>query len=201
MAKKISELAGYDTGVFFANSGAEANEGAIKLARKYGNEHKKNGKKRYKILSLKNSFHGRTLATVKMTGQKHFHQEAFAPYPDGFDFGEDIDDVMRKVDDETVAVIVELIQGEGGVCPLKKKKVQKLAKFLKQKDVLLIVDEVQTGVFRSGEFLSSQLFNIKPDITTLAKGLGGGVPIGAVVTTHKDVFDFGDHGSTFGGTF
>lgn len=198
LAEKISKLAGFDLGVFFANSGAEANEGAIKVARKYG---MKGDKKRYKIITLKNSFHGRTLATIKATGQNSFHQEAFAPYPEGFSFGEDIDEVMKMVDDETVAVMVELIQGEGGVQPLDKQKVQELSRFCKQKDILLMVDEVQTGVFRSGEFLASQAYGIVPDVITLAKGLGGGVPIGAVLTTHKDVFDFGDHGSTFGGTF
>ncbi len=198
LAKKISELAGYDLGVFFANSGAEANEGAIKLARKYGN---KKENKRYKIITLKNSFHGRTLATLKATGQDSFHTSDFAPYPDGFCFVNDIDEMIKKADEQTVACMIELIQGEGGVNPLDKKKVQKLAKFCREKDILLIVDEVQTGVFRSGEFLCSKLFNITPDITTLAKGLGGGVPIGAVLSTKKDIFKPGDHGSTFGGGF
>lgn len=198
LAQKISKLSGFDLGVFFANSGAEANEGAIKLARKYG---MKGSKKRYKIITLQNSFHGRTLATVKATGQSEFHKEDFAPYPDGFSFGKDINEVMAMADDETVAIMIELIQGEGGVMPLDKKKVKRLSKFCKQKDILLIVDEVQTGVFRSGKFLASQVYGIKPDIITLAKGLGGGVPIGAVLTTKKDSFSVGDHGSTFGGTF
>lgn len=198
LAKKLSELSGYDVATFFANSGAEANEGAIKLARKYGMRGKK---KRYKIITLKNSFHGRTLATVKATGQSNFHQEAFAPYPKGFNFAKDIKSIKNLIDDETVAVMIELIQGEGGVEALCKKEVQKLAKFLQTKDILLIVDEVQTGVFRTGTFLASNLYEIEPDIITLAKGLGGGVPIGAVMTKHKDIFEIGDHGTTFGGTF
>lgn len=198
LAKKLSELSGYDVSTFFANSGAEANEGAIKLARKYGMRGKK---KRYKIITLENSFHGRTLATVKATGQSSFHQEAFAPYPGGFSFAKDIASIKGLIDDETVAVMIELIQGEGGVQALCKQEVQKLAKFLRKKDTLLIVDEVQTGVFRTGAFLASNLYEIEPDIITLAKGLGGGVPIGAVMTKHKDIFEIGDHGTTFGGTF
>ncbi len=198
LAQKINSLVGYNVGIFFANSGAEANEGAIKLARKYGNQTKN---KRYKIITLENSFHGRTIATIKATGQTNFHKNDFAPYPKGFSFGKNIDEVMSLVDEKTVAVMIELVQGEGGVNPLERKKVQKLSKFLKQKDILLIVDEVQTGVFRSGEFLASKLYGIKPDITTLAKGLGGGVPIGAVLSRRKDIFSIGDHGSTFGGNF
>lgn len=198
LAKKLSKLSGFDMGVFFANSGAEANEGAIKLARKYGLNGKK---KRYKIITLENSFHGRTITTIKATGQKSFHQEAFAPYPKGFSFAKNIKGIKKLIDDETVAVMIELVQGEGGVEKLCKKEVQDLAKFLKQKDILLIVDEVQTGVFRSGEFLASNVYEIAPDIITLAKGLGGGVPIGAVMSQKKDIFKIGDHGTTFGGTF
>jgi acetylornithine aminotransferase len=199
LAKRISELYGKDVGVFFANSGAEANEGAIKLARKYGAGRFEN--KRYKVLTLEHSFHGRTITTVKATGQASFHKEAFAPYPEGFSFHDQIEALLGAIDSETVAVMIELIQGEGGVQPLDKKAVQNLAKVLKEKDILLIIDEVQTGVFRSGEFLATQLYEIEPDIITLAKGLAGGVPIGAIVTPHKDVFEIGDHGSTFGGNF
>lgn len=199
LAKRISELYGKDVGVFFANSGAEANEGAIKLARKYGVKHSNN--KRYKVLTLEHSFHGRTITTVKATGQASFHKPDFAPYPDGFSFHEQINNLLEAIDNETVAVMIELIQGEGGVQPLDKQAVQNLAKTLKQKDILLIIDEVQTGIYRSGEFLATQLYEIEPDIITLAKGLAGGVPIGAIVTPHKDVFEVGDHGSTFGGNF
>ena len=198
LAKKIVELSGYDMGVFFANSGAEANEGAIKIARKYGEV---DGQpKRYKVITLENSFHGRTISTLKATGQSSMHNY-FGPYPDGFVYAKDIDAIEKLLDDHTVAVMIELVQGEGGVEPLDKEKVQKLAKLLKQRDVLLIVDEVQTGVYRTGEFLASNYYDIEPDIVTLAKGLGGGVPIGAVMTTKKDVLKAGDHGSTYGGNY
>ncbi|RXK08722.1 aspartate aminotransferase family protein, partial [Halarcobacter bivalviorum] len=109
--------------------------------------------------------------------------------------------IYNSIDDETVAVMIELVQGEGGVFPFPKDKIQELAKFLKQNDILLIIDEVQTGVYRTGEFLASNLYEIEPDIITLAKGLGGGVPIGAVLTKHKDIWSAGDHGSTFGGNY
>jgi len=199
LAQKINSLAGYDVGVFFSNSGAEANEGAIKIARKYGRT--KFEKKRYKIITLEHSFHGRTIATVKATGQAKFHSDFFAPYPDGFVFVPTLQDVYTAIDDETTAVMLELIQGEGGVSPFDKEEIQKLASYLHTKDILLIVDEVQTGVFRSGEFLTSKLYDIEPDIVTLAKGLGGGVPIGAILTKHKGLLTAGDHGSTFGGNY
>lgn len=199
LAKKISELYGQDVGTFFANSGAEANEGAIKLARKHGQKYF-DGKK-YRVITLAHSFHGRTITTVKATGQKSFHKPDFSPYPDGFSFEQDIEAIYDAVNDETVAVMIELVQGEGGVAPFDKEQIQKLASFLKKKEILLIVDEVQTGIYRSGEFLATNLYDIKPDIITLAKGLAGGVPIGAVVTTHKDILEAGDHGSTFGGNF
>jgi acetylornithine aminotransferase len=198
LAKKIAELSGIEGKCFFANSGAEANEGALKIARKYGEV---DGEvKRYKIITLKNSFHGRTITTVKATGQEKMHLSYFGPYPDGFVYANDINDIYNKIDKKTVAVMIELIQGEGGVYPFDKKEIQQLAKTLKQKDVLLIVDEVQTGVYRTGEFLASNLYEIEPDIVTLAKGLGGGVPIGAIFTT-LDVLKAGDHGSTFGGNY
>ena len=199
LAKKIVELSGYDMACFFANSGAEANEGAIKIARKYGKT--KFDNKKYKIISLEHSFHGRTITTLKATGQGSMHLDDFAPYPDGFDYNKQIDDIYNSIDNETVAVMIELVQGEGGVNPFDKKKVQELAKFLKEKEILLIVDEVQTGVYRTGKFLASQVFEIEPDIITLAKGLGGGVPIGVVMTKHKDLLKAGEHGSTFGGNF
>ena len=198
LAKKIVKLSKLDGGVFFANSGAEANEGALKIARKYGEV---DGEiKRYKVITLKHSFHGRTISTLKATGQESMHNY-FGPFPDGFVYANDIDEIESLLDDHTVAVMIELIQGEGGVEPLDKKKVQSLAKLLKQKDILLIVDEVQSGVYRTGEFLASNLYEIEPDIVTLAKGLGGGVPIGAILTTKKDVLKIGDHGSTFGGNY
>jgi len=198
LAKKLVELSGLDAGIFFANSGAEANEGAIKIARKYGEV---DGEpKRYKVITLENSFHGRTISTLKATGQSSMHNY-FGPFPDGFVYAKDIDEIESLIDDHTVAVMIELVQGEGGVEPLDKEKVQALEKLLKEKDILLIVDEVQTGVYRTGKFLASNLYEIKPDIVTLAKGLGGGVPIGAVMTTKKDVLKAGDHGSTYGGNY
>ena len=199
LAEQICTLANYDGAIFFANSGAEANEGAIKIARKYGET--KFDKKRYKVITLEHSFHGRTITTVKATGQESFHTPNFSPYPDGFSYVSDLDAVYESIDDETVAVMIELVQGEGGVQPFEKEKIQKLANFLKEKDVLLIVDEVQTGIYRTGKILASNVYEIEPDIITMAKGLGGGVPIGAVMTKHKDVLVAGDHGSTFGGNY
>ena len=199
LAKRLVELSRYDMRLFFANSGAEANEGALKIARKYGQVNFEN--KRYKIITLEHSFHGRTITTVKATGQEKMHTPNFSPYPDGFKHASSIDDVYSLIDKETVAVMIELVQGEGGVEPFNKNDILNLAKFLKSKGLLLIVDEVQTGVYRSGEFLASNYYGIEPDIITLAKGLGGGLPIGAVMTTLKDIFEPGDHGSTFGGNF
>jgi len=199
LAKKIVEQSGYDMACFFANSGAEANEGAIKLARKYGEIKFK--EKKYKIITLEHSFHGRTITTVKATGQGTFHTPHFSPYPDGFSYVSNIKDIYNSIDDETVAVMIELVQGEGGVEAFDKQEIQELSIFLKKQDILLIVDEVQTGVYRTGNFLASNLYEIEPDIITLAKGLGGGVPIGVVMSKHKDILAIGDHGSTFGGNY
>ncbi len=197
-AQKIVEASGYDMQCFFGNSGAEANEGAIKIARKYGEI---NGEvKRYKIITLQHSFHGRTITTVKATGQESMHNY-FGPFPDGFVYADTMSDIESLIDNHTAAVMIELVQGEGGVAPQDKAEVQVLAKLLKEKNILLIVDEVQTGVYRTGEFTASQVYGITPDIITLAKGLGGGVPIGVVMTSLKDVLSAGDHGSTFGGNF
>ncbi|MFT7005252.1 MAG: acetylornithine/N-succinyldiaminopimelate aminotransferase [Sulfurimonas sp.] len=197
-AQKIVEMSGYDMKCFFGNSGAEANEGAIKIARKFGE--KEGEVKRYKIITLQNSFHGRTITTVKATGQIAMHNY-FGPYPDGFVYADDIEQVESLIDGNTAAVMIELIQGEGGVQPQDKAQVQALAKMLKSKNILLIVDEVQTGVYRTGKFLASNVYEIEPDIITLAKGLGGGVPIGVVMTSLKEIFSAGDHGSTFGGNY
>ena len=199
LAEQICTLANYDGAIFFANSGAEANEGAIKIARKYGET--KFDKKRYKVITLEHSFHGRTITTVKATGQESFHTPNFSPYPAGFSYVDGLEAVYENLDDETVAVMIELVQGEGGVQPFEKEAIQKLAQHLKEKDVLLIVDEVQTGIYRTGAMLASNMYEIEPDIITMAKGLGGGVPIGAVMTKHKDVLVAGDHGSTFGGNY
>ena len=198
LAKRLAELTGYDVRTFFANSGAEANEGAIKMARKYGEV--EGEVKRYKIITLEHSFHGRTITALKATGQEAMHNY-FGPFPDGFVYAKDIEHIYDLIDDHTVAVMIELVQGEGGVEPMEKEDVQKLAKKLKSEDILLIVDEVQTGIYRTGEVLASNLYEIAPDIITLAKGLGGGVPIGAILTTHKEILKAGEHGSTFGGNF
>jgi acetylornithine aminotransferase len=196
LANKISNLLGGEYELFFANSGAEANECAIKLARKYGYS---KGKKS-EIISLKNSFHGRTIATLAMTGQDKFHPDDFGPYPNGFKFYDSIDDIIANLDENTAAVIIELVQGEGGINPLDKEKVQELARVLSERDILLITDEVQCGVYRTGEFVTAKIYEIEPDIITFAKGLGNGVPIGACASK-KAIFTPGDHGSTFGGGF
>ena len=197
-AQKVVEASGYDMACFFGNSGAEANEGAIKIARKHG---ERDGEiKRYKIITLQHSFHGRTITTVKATGQESMHNY-FGPFPDGFVYADNIQAIESLLDDHTAAVMIELIQGEGGVEPQNKEQVQALAKLLKEKEIPLIVDEVQTGAYRTGEFTASQVYEISPEIITLAKGVGGGVPVGIVMTTLKDVLCAGDHGSTFGGNY
>jgi len=198
LAKRLAELSGIDAVTFFANSGAEANEGAIKMARKYGEV--EGEVKRYKIITLEHSFHGRTITALKATGQESMHNY-FGPFPDGFVYAKNIADIYNHIDDRTVAVMIELVQGEGGVQPMQKEEVQALASELKKRDILLIVDEVQTGIYRTGELLASNLYEITPDIITLAKGLGGGVPIGAIMTTHKEILKTGEHGSTFGGNY
>jgi len=197
-AQKLVEASGYDMQCFFGNSGAEANEGAIKIARKFGEV---DGEiKKYKIITLKHSFHGRTITTVKATGQESMHNY-FGPFPDGFVYANTMGDIECLLDEHTCAVMIELVQGEGGVEPQNKDEVQALAKLLKSKNVLLIVDEVQTGAYRTGKFLASNVYDIEPDVVTLAKGIGGGVPVGVVMTSKKDVLSAGDHGSTFGGNY
>ena len=198
LAAKLCELTGFDK-VFFGNSGAEANECAIKLARKYSND--KYGEDRNEIVALQNSFHGRTVTTLSATGQDHFH-EHFAPFTGGFSFAEtNLGSVKNAVNDKTCAVLIELIQGEGGVCPLDKTFVKELSAFCAQKDILLLVDEVQTGVGRTGALYCYQNYEIMPDVITSAKGLGGGLPIGACLCRKGlgEVLSSGMHGSTFGG--
>ncbi len=199
LAERLAKLSGWDVATFFANSGAEANEGAIKIARRYGTDDAGNIS-RYKIVTLEHSFHGRTITALKATGQEAMHTY-FGPFPDGFVYAKDLQNVYDLLDDHTVAVMIELVQGEGGVQPMEKAAVQALAAELKKRDILLIVDEVQTGIYRTGELLASRLYGIEPDIVTLAKGLGGGVPVGAVMTRLKTILKPGDHGSTFGGNF
>lgn len=198
-AKKLVEYTGLSK-VFFSNSGAEANEGMIKLARKYSYD--KYGAGRDVIITLKQSFHGRTITTLKATGQDKFHQYYF-PFTEGFDYAaaNDIEDLKKVANDKTCAVMVELIQGESGVVPLDKEYVKAVEEFCHSKDILFLVDEVQTGIGHTGTLFCFEQYDVLPDVVTTAKALGGGVPIGAVITGDKckDTFGPGDHGSTFGG--
>ena len=187
--------------VFFANSGAEANECAIKTARKWGCENK--GEEYSTIVTLVNSFHGRTITTLAATGQEHYHED-FGPLTPGFVYAEanDFESVKKLVADNKVcAVMFECVQGEGGVIPLTAQFVQGLAELAEKENFLLIADEVQTGNGRTGELYAYMNFGIKPDIVSTAKGLGGGLPLGACLMGEKtgNVLKFGDHGSTFGG--
>lgn len=236
LAKKMVELAGQDMKAFFCNSGLEANECAIKIARIYGERFKVNSNDsslrgarsdsecneaiqkdlhdssgessifdayknhRYKIITLKNSFHGRSIATLRACGQDKMHTH-FSPFPKGFLYAKDISEMieMARADNAVAAVFIELIQGEGGIYALPKEQVQELARFCDERDILLMIDEVQSGVFRSGKFLAANHYDIKPNVVTLAKGLAGGVPIGAVLCDKGDIFAPSQHGSTFGG--
>lgn len=199
LAKKLCEITGFSK-VFFANSGAEANECAIKLARKYSFE--KYGKDRTEIVTLENSFHGRTVTTLSATGQDVFHNYFF-PFTEGFSFAKanDMESVKSKVNSNTCAVMIELVQGEGGVNPLEKGFVNELADYCSKNDILLIIDEVQTGVGRTGSFYCYEQFGIKPDIISSAKGIGGGLPMGACLCSEKlgDVMSPSTHGTTYGG--
>lgn len=184
--------------VFFANSGAEANEGAIKLARKYGRQNRDGA---YEIISTQGSFHGRTLATIALTGQAKF-QKPFEPMPAGFKNVpfDDLEAVKRATDERTCAVMLECIQGESGVHLASREYLQGLRAWCDQNNLLLMIDEIQTGLGRTGRFLACEHYGVEPDIFTLAKGLAGGVPIGAVLAKEKAaVFAPSDHGSTFGG--
>ena len=187
--------------VFFSNSGAEANECAIKAARKYAAE--KKGEDYYTIITLENSFHGRTLTTLAATGQAHYH-ELFQPLTPGFLHtpAEDAEHLQKLVrENKVAAIMLECVQGEGGVNVLSPQYVAAVSKLCKEEDILLIVDEVQTGNGRTGELYAYMHYGIQPDIVSTAKGLGGGLPIGACLLGEKaeNVLHFGDHGSTFGG--
>ncbi len=195
LAKKLAQLSGMAR-IFFANSGCEANECAIKIARKTGEE-----KGRYKIITLENSFHGRTITTLAANGQEVFHK-SFLPLTKGFSYAKpnDINSVEQLIDEKTCGVMVECVQGEGGVFPLDNEFLKQLRALCDKKEIVLIIDEVQTGIGRTGEMFAFQSAGILPDILTIAKGLGGGLPIGGCLVSdkHKDVLAFGDHGSTFG---
>ena len=203
LAKALLEKSFKNGRVFLANTGAEANECAIKIARKWGSDNPLNdGTKRYEIITFKNSFHGRTLATLAATGQEKFHK-SFKPLQEKFVFAEfnDINSVKKLVNKRTVAVMIELVQGEGGINIADKKFAKDLRKLCDEKNLLLICDEIQCGMARTGKTFAWQCYGIKPDIFTLAKAIANGLPLGAVVADKKvaEVFNYGDHGSTFGG--
>ncbi len=199
LAKKLIDASGMSK-VIFQNSGAEANEAAIKAARKYSFD--KYGEGRFKIITLINSFHGRTITTLAATGQDVFHKNFF-PFTEGFAYvpANDIDALKAELDGTVCAIMCEPIQGEGGVNVLSSEFVNSLCEICDNNDILLIFDEVQTGIARSGKLFAHKHFGAKPDILTLAKGLGGGLPIGACLLGKKceSVFAPGDHGTTFGG--
>src|SRR5437588_8130144 len=183
---------------FFSNSGAEANEGAIKLARKYGRIHREGA---YEIISMERSFHGRTLATTAATGQAYY-QATWVPLPDGFKQVpyNDLEALKAATSEKTIGVLVEAIQGEGGIWPGTQEFVQGVRQWCDEQNLVMICDEVQAGMGRTGKFFSWEHYGIVPDIVTMAKGLAGGVPIGAMLTgPRSDVFTAGDHGTTFGG--
>lgn len=199
-AENLLRLTGFERG-YFGNSGAEANEAAIKLARKYGQLN--GGAKRKTIVTLESSFHGRTLATLTATGQDRFHPECFAPYPEGFKTikANDFDVLKTAFDDTTAALFIECIQGEGGVNLIDPKWAQAAADAARAAGAIVMADEVQTGVGRTGTYLASDWLGFKPEVVTLAKGIAGGVPMGACLFRGKaaEVFVAGDHQSTFAG--
>lgn len=199
LAEKLSEVSNLDK-TFFANSGTEANEAAIKLARKWGTEMK--GPDAFEIISMNQSFHGRTLASLTATGQEDMHT-AFKPLPVGFKYVDfnDINDLIAAVNNNTCAILLEVIQGEGGVNAITPEYVAAVNEIQKKEKVLVIVDEIQTGIGRTGTMFAFQQTSLKPDLITLAKGLGGGLPIGALVAKNHVASHFkpGDHGTTFGG--
>ncbi len=200
LAQLLCEKTGFKK-VFFGNSGAEANECAIKVARKYAADRK--GDDFYTIITLKNSFHGRTITTLSATGQDHFHK-LFNPLTDGFVHADanDTEQLKELVAANKVAgIMLECVQGEGGVIPLEADYVKAVAEIAKANDIVLIIDEVQTGNGRTGKLYSYMHFGIEPDVVTTAKGLGGGLPIGACLMGEKvqSVLEKGDHGSTYGG--
>lgn len=197
-AKGLCTLSGMDR-VFFCNSGAEANEAALKLARKFGH---KSSPARTDIISMVHSFHGRTYGAITATGQDKYHVN-FDPLPEGFSYAEfnNLESVKALVSEKTCAIIVEPIQGEGGIVPATVEFLQGLHELCDQKDILLIYDEVQCGMGRSGKPFAYQVYQVKPDILTTAKALAGGIPAGAMLSCDKanEIFTPGDHASTFGG--
>lgn len=196
LAQELSQASGMAK-AFFCNSGAEANECAVKIARKYG---EKRGA--YRIVTLENSFHGRTLTTLAATGQEGFHRE-FLPLTEGFLYAQagDLESIQALLDGSVCAVMLEMVQGEGGVIPMDEGFVQGLAQLCREKDVLLLIDEVQTGIGRTGRFFAYQGYGVQPDVVTCAKGIAGGLPMGACLVSERlgDILQPGQNGSTFGG--
>nr|HET6903739.1 aspartate aminotransferase family protein [Ktedonobacteraceae bacterium] len=198
---ELAELLGQQSNgmrSFFSNSGAEANEGAIKLARKYGRVHR-NGA--FEVISMERSFHGRTLATTAATGQA-FYQATWVPIPEGFKQVpyNDLEALKAATTDNTVAILLEAVQGEGGIWPADKAYLQGVRQWCDERNMVMICDEVQAGMGRTGKFFSWENYDVVPDIVTMAKGLAGGVPIGAMLAGPRaDLFTAGDHGTTFGG--
>lgn len=199
-ARGLLKVTGFEKG-YFGNSGCEANEAAIKLARKYGQLN--GGDKRKTIVTLESSFHGRTLATLTATGQSKFHPDSFAPYPEGFKTikANDFEAIKTAFDDTTAALFIECIQGEGGVNLINPEWAKAAAEAARAAGAIVMADEVQTGVGRTGTFLASDWLGFEPEVVTLAKGIAGGVPMGACLFRGKaaDVFVAGDHQSTFAG--
>ena len=199
-AENLLKITGFERG-YFGNSGAEANEAAIKLARKYGQLN--GGDKRKTIVTLESSFHGRTLATLTATGQDRFHPDCFAPYPEGFKTikANDFEAIKTAFDDTTAALFIECIQGEGGVNLIDPEWAKAAAEAARAAGAIVMADEVQTGVGRTGTYLASDWLGFKPEVVTLAKGIAGGLPMGACLFRGKaaDVFVAGDHQSTFAG--
>ncbi|CAM3530833.1 acetylornithine transaminase [Marinicrinis lubricantis] len=200
LAKRLTEISCADA-VFFCNSGAEANEAAIKLARRYNHQVLK--KDRYEVITFQQSFHGRTLATLTATGQDKV-KEGFHPLPEGFVYSpyNDAAALQNVITDKTCAIMLEMVQGEGGVNPADPQFVKEIVRLCEAHDLLLIVDEIQTGMGRTGKMFAFEHYGLEPDIFTLAKGLGNGFPIGAMLgkAKLKEAFGAGSHGTTFGGT-
>lgn len=198
LEKKLCENSAYDR-VFFANSGSEANEGALKLARKY---FKKKGSNKYETITAEKSFHGRTMSTVTATGQDKY-KEPFTPLPEGFSTVpfNDLEALKEAVTDQTAVIMLEPVQGEGGIYPADKEYLEGVRKLCDEEDILLVFDEVQCGMGRTGELFAYQNYGVEADIISLAKALGGGVPIGAFLAKEEvaSAFEPGDHGTTFGG--
>lgn len=199
LAEKLTQNSAFDK-VFFCNSGTEAIEAGLKLSRKYGNM--KHGEERYEIITMENSFHGRTFGSVTATGQTKY-QKGFGPLLPGVSHVKynSIEDLKKAVTDKTCAIVVEAIQGEGGVCPAEQEFLENIRDICDEKDIVLVFDEVQTGIGRTGKLFAYEMYGVEPDIICMAKGLAGGIPMGAMMAKDRiaSAFEPGNHASTFGG--